>query len=115
MSHPFLLGSAATHLCPSCVHLSGRREWPFSQNVFIVNILRLGFDLRFFHIRFEVIFSKNRRGLSRPAQANAPSRRSNQLKLCGQNLRVSVILRSGLRLESVRSECFFWDLVKRRW
>src|SRR6516162_4732335 len=115
MSNPFLLGSAATHLCPSCVHLSCRPEWPFSQNVFIVNILRLGFDLRwrrFFHIRFEVIFSKNPRGLSRPAQANAPSRRSNQLKLCGQNLRVSVILRSGLRLESVRSECFFWDLAK---
>ena len=36
-------------------------------------------------------------------------------KLCGQNVCINAIQRSGLGLESVRSEGFFWELAELRW
>src|SRR6266436_2226666 len=38
-----------------------------------------------------------------------------RLKLCGQHVRVNAIQRSGLGMESVRSEGFFWELAELRW
>src|SRR5208283_5205345 len=67
---------------------------------------------------FERIYSPLTAGLLKPCRTDAKlqdHKRTHLEKLCGQNVRVNDIQRSGLGLESVRSEGFFCELAELRW